>query len=837
MKKEKEFAEGISAYVVDKEYTANKYVLRCFTISILIYAVAYILNLLNIFIIDQKVMSRGFWFSLAVYFVVEIVARVISLSNEKAKYFILLGVIIGYTIMGMFITYHVVLISVLPFLYAILYSQKKVMRYVYVLTVLSTIFVVYGGYYFGLCDANMTLLTCSSLQGHLVDGKFALTEINSNPIMTLGLYYIVPRCLIFIAFMVVCNNIFTIISGSLEKAQLSNELEQAKIAAEKANRAKSDFLTKMSHEIRTPINAVLGIDEMILRESKEPETKKYALDIKDSAKSLLSIINEILDSSKIESGKMEIVPDNYNVGSLLNDLYNMISVKAKDKGLKLVFDVDESIPSEYFGDDIRIRQVLANLLTNAVKYTPEGEVTMRVSGKVTGNTAVLSYSVEDTGIGIKEEDIEKLFSEYQRIEEARNRHIEGTGLGMTITVQLLKLMGSELKVKSEYGKGSVFSFELEQTIVNPEPLGDFEKRLRLAATEYEYQVAYTAPDAKLLVVDDNSLNLKVFRSLLKQTQVQIYEAMSGREAIAIMENQTFDMIFLDHMMPEMDGIETLHEMQERKLCENVPVIMLTANAIIGAKEGYLQEGFRDYLTKPIVPLKLEQMILEYLPEKLVNEVSTEVITEQAEPQKNSEAELLPAIEEFDFEYARGILRSEELLRTTLKDFYNSLDGVCAKLTAMAETIDQEGVIQNYRIEVHALKSTSATVGALLLSKLARLLERAAIDLDAERIRILHPVLMDEVAKHKERIETVLPKEEKRVIEDVGEIIGFLEMLKNGLSEEDYDTADFVSEKLQGYQYPEEVQMLVDELAQHILNLETEEAIEVAERIKNTLGNK
>lgn len=834
MKRDREGAEGISAYVTDKEHTANKYVLRCFSVSILIYTIAYILNLLGIFIVDQKVMGTGFWASLMVYLIAMIITRFISLSNEKSKYFVLLAVIIVYTIMGMYITYHVVLVSVLPFLYAILYSSKRVMRYVYGLTVVSTVFVVYGGYYFGLCDANMALLTVNSLQGHIIDGKFALSEINANPIMTLGLYYLGPRCLIYIAFMVVCNNIFEIVNGSLEKAQLTSELEKAKIAAEKANRAKTDFLTKMSHEIRTPINAVLGIDEMILRESKESETKKYALDIKSSAKSLLSIINEILDSSKIESGKMEIIPDNYNIGSVLNDLYNMIRIKAQDKGLKLIFDIDPAMPTEYFGDDVRIRQVLTNLLTNAVKYTPEGTVTMTVTSRIEGANAILCCSVKDTGIGIKEEDISKLFSEYQRIEEERNRYIEGTGLGMTITVQLLKLMGSNLKVQSEYGKGSEFSFELKQKIVNAEPFGEFEEKIHEAEADYDYQVSYTAPEAKILVVDDNGLNHKVFKSLLKQTQVQIYDAMSGKAGIEMLEKQAFDIVFLDHMMPELDGIETLHIMHERKLCDNIPVIMLTANAIIGAKEGYLKEGFDDYLTKPIVPTKLEKIIKDYLPQELVKE---SVLKEEAVSAEPAE-ELLPQLEEFDFGYARSILRSEELLRTTLKDFYHSLDGVCQKLSVLLERLEQDETIQNYRIEVHALKSTSATVGAMLLSKVARLLEVAAIEKNPERIRTLHPILMEEVKKHKERIATILPPEEEKLpIEDIGEITAYLEKLKTGLENEDYDTADSVCEELQRYQYEEEVQVLVDELAQRILNLETEEALERINIIRNAVEDK
>ena len=829
----KETTSSISAYVTDKEQTANKYVLRCFSISMLIYTIAYILNLLNIFIVDQKIFSIGYWSSLAVYLIATILVRKTPLSNAKTKYLLLFEVMVVYTIMEMFLTYHLVVLSVLPFLYAILYSSKQVMRYVYGLTVVSQLFVVYGGYFFGLCDANMALLTTSSLQSYNVDGVFALTTINPNPIVTVGLYYFAPRCLIYIAFMVVCNSIYNIVSGSLEKAQLTSELEQAKLAAEKANRAKSDFLTKMSHEIRTPINGVIGINEMILRESKEAETKKYAMDIKNSANALLSIINQILDSSKIESGKMEIIEDRYYVGKVLNDLYNIISVKANDKGLKLVFDIDASIPSELFGDDVRIRQILMNLLTNAVKYTPEGTVTLAVKGSVKEENVILYCSVKDTGIGIKEEDIEKLSDEYQRIEEERNRYIEGTGLGVMITVQLLKLMNSELKVKSEYGVGSEFSFALEQKIINDEPLGIFNETEELSVKEYTHSVEYIAPDAKVLVVDDNALNLKVFRSLLKQTQVQVSEALSGKQCIKMVEEQSFDIIFMDHMMPELDGMETMNILRERKLCTGVPVIMLTANAIMGAREEYIRAGFDDYLTKPIVADKLEKMLLNFLPEAYIKH--TEPKEEHIE-QKEDSVVNLPQLEEFDFEYAKRILRSDELLYTTLKNFYGSLDHVSGKLSHLFETIHQKESMANYRTEIHALKSTSATVGALLLSKLARIAEVAAINEDAERVSVLHPIVLDEISKHKERIASVFPKEEKVIVADFGEVRDCLEELKTALEKEDYDTADAACEKIQKYQFSDEIAKVVEQLANQILQLETEEALDTVCMISKMIGD-
>jgi len=485
------------------------------------------------------------------------------------------------------------------------------------LTVISTVIVVYGGYYYGLCDANMVVLTTTSLNNHIENGRFALTEINPNPNLNLMLYYVIPRCLIYIVFSSICSSIFKIVSGSIEKARLTSELERAKTEAENANRAKTQFLARMSHEIRTPINAVMGMNEMILQESEEENVRKYAHDVKTSSVTLLNIVNEILDSSKIESGKMELVPVNYEMGSLLEDLYNMISIRAKNKKLDLIFDIDPNMPSEYFGDDKRIKQVLLNLLTNAVKYTERGSVTLMVTAEVCGEDAIVHFSVKDTGIGIKKEDIGKIYDEFQRIDLKRNKNVEGSGLGMNIVQKLLQLMDSEVQIESEYEKGSVFSFDIVQKVVSEKPFGDFKERLKKAVKTSVSRSGYIAPDARVLVVDDSDMNLKVFKSLLKPTQVQVFEAESGQECLDMLKEQKFDLICLDHMMPGMDGIETLHIIKEDKLCEGVPIIMLTANAIVGDREKYINEGFDDFLTKPIIPENLYKMVQQHLPECLV----------------------------------------------------------------------------------------------------------------------------------------------------------------------------------------------------------------------------
>lgn len=414
------------------------------------------------------------------------------------------------------------------------------------------------------------------------------------------------------------QNINLISKHNAELREMTVQLEKAKEEAERANKAKSDFLARVSHELRTPVNAILGMNEMILRESDDDEICNYAYDAKNAALSLLSIINELLDSSKIESGMMEIIEENYHLGSVLNDLYSMVSIRAKEKELNLTFDVDEKIPRAYCGDAKRIKQVVLNILTNAIKYTTQGSVLLKVScNKVEQEEAVLKFSVKDTGSGIQNENIEKIYDAFQRFDVEKNKNVEGTGLGMNIVQQFLKLMGSELKIVSEYGKGSEFSFEIVQKVFDAAAIGDFKEKNSYSAQEREQTKAFTAPDAKILLVDDNKMNIKVLKGLLKQNKVQTDDAISGKECLALAEQNTYDLIFIDHMMPEMDGIETLHIMKEKKLCENTPVIMLTANAIVGDRERYLAEGFDDFLSKPVIPQALNEMLLKYLPEEKI----------------------------------------------------------------------------------------------------------------------------------------------------------------------------------------------------------------------------
>ncbi|MBQ7613563.1 MAG: response regulator [Butyrivibrio sp.] len=410
------------------------------------------------------------------------------------------------------------------------------------------------------------------------------------------------------------------------------ELEEQKKLADSANKAKSSFLANMSHEIRTPINAVLGMDEMILRESGEKEIRAYAADIQTAGRTLLSLINDILDLSKIEEGRMEILPTQYELSSVISDLYNMIRVRAEEKRLKLNINVDSNVPHILYGDEIRIKQIVLNLLTNAVKYTDSGEIRLDISfSGVSEDEILLKCRVSDTGIGLKEEEIDKLCAPFFRLDEERNRGIEGTGLGLSIVRQLLSLMDSKLNIKSSYGEGSEFSFDIIQKVISWDPMGDVTERFENEPGEKDaYRELFMAPEASILVVDDTEVNLTVMKNLLKKTKIEIDTAISGQQAVAMAKDKHYDVVFIDHMMPGMDGIETLHKMKEQDDEDDTVYIALTANAVSGAREMYLREGFTDYVSKPVDGLRLEQMLLRYIHKE-------KILEPEAAPEKRHNA--------------------------------------------------------------------------------------------------------------------------------------------------------------------------------------------------------
>ncbi len=603
--------------------------------------------------------------------------------------------------------------------------------------------------------------------------------------------------------------------------RVSKTLESMK--AEASNEAKSKFLASMSHEIRTPINAVLGMDTMILRESKEPKIKEYAMDIQNAGRSLLAIINDILDVSKIESGKMEIIEVEYDFASLVHDTVGMISQKAEGKGLKLNVEVDEEIPCTLFGDDVRIRQVLVNLLSNAVKYTEQGEILLSIKGEKEGNTEKLRISVKDTGIGIKDENIPKLFEEFERIEELRNRHIEGTGLGIAITVNLLKLMNSNLEVKSEYGKGSEFSFDIEQGIIDEEKVGDIASRILAMSQNYEYAVSFTAPEAKVLVVDDNQTNLLVFKNLLKETMLNIDVSSSGKEALELVRENKYDIIFLDHMMPDMDGIEVMRRIVSDDSHRNVgsPVIALTANAVAGAKEKYMEYGFTDYLAKPIIPEKLEKLIADYLPKDKMIAGEGKVKT------KVSQTDELPKIEGVNWDYAILHLGDWDSVHQTLEVVYNSINIDADEIEGYLKQIDKnnpsEDVINSFRIKIHSIKSTATMLGIIPIAGMAATLEFAARDGMVDKICEMTPYFLNDFRAYKNKLKEIFVSddENKEEITDKNALIEHIRLLMENMESFDVHGADMALEKIKSYRYNSEIDDLLDKISGAVSNLDTD----------------
>ena len=413
--------------------------------------------------------------------------------------------------------------------------------------------------------------------------------------------------------------LYVLLCGSvIDQIKHLQAIEMETQAALAANKAKTTFLANMSHEIRTPINAIMGLNELIIRETDDPAVRGYASDVSAASNNLLDLINDILDFSKIESGKIEIINEEYNIGELADSIATMLEFKAMAKGLDLLTTVSPTLPSVLRGDAKHLREIIINILNNAVKYTPKGHIKFSVEGYPTeGDMLMLKITIEDTGVGIKKEDMKNLFKEFERFDLTKNRNIEGTGLGLAITDKLIKLMNGTITVSSEYGVGSAFTIELPQTIVSYEELGDFRKttqQLPVPNMVSDDQLSFVSPETSILIVDDNKMNLTVAKGLLKDTQAKVTTASSGQQMLALITKFHYDIIFLDHMMPIMDGVEALHQAMklENNLCKDTPFIVLTANAIVGAKEEYIKEGFADYLSKPVQSNDLINMLIKYL---------------------------------------------------------------------------------------------------------------------------------------------------------------------------------------------------------------------------------
>ena len=622
-------------------------------------------------------------------------------------------------------------------------------------------------------------------------------------------------------------------------------LASENISVKEASEAKTQFLANMSHEIRTPLNAVLGFDELILRDSEEPQILEYAAGIKNAGTSLRDTINSILDLTKIESGRMDIRMEEYSTIQMLDQISSMIHALAEEKKLYFKTRIDENIPETLFGDEMHIRQILTNLLTNAVKYTKTGGVTFSVTLKHRADEngeCVLLFSVKDTGIGIKEEDRSRLFEKFERLDQEKNRDVEGTGLGMSIVVKLLELMGSQIELKSTYGEGSEFYFDLRQKVISTQKIGSFENASRKRADAEREMECYIAPSARILIVDDVGLNLQVACGLLEGLQMQIDTAESGAQALELVKQNHYDVIFMDHMMPGMDGIEATQKI--RKLTEStgdpyyakVPVIALTANALSGMREKFLAAGMQDFVAKPVEGKELRRVLREWLPkEKKI----------QKEPGKETEAETQAewsvSIPGINTEDARKYTPDLQIYCGMLKTYLSSTPGIRERLKSYLEQQN----LENYTITVHGLKSAARVIGANEVSALAAELEAASKTeetpgtLSARTEELLTLCENGEAAIREflgktepEGKQKQLSKEEQKQL-SLEEMKQFLDKLRAAAEEFDMDAFMQMGEQMQTMQVKEAYLRDWQELTACVENLSFSETIEKIEHMGRT----
>lgn len=608
------------------------------------------------------------------------------------------------------------------------------------------------------------------------------------------------------------------------------------LQTEDANRAKTNFVSNMSHEIRTPMNSIVGITEILLRSRHSPKEQEYLLNIQSSGRVLLTIINDVLDCSKMEAGKMQLFDEPYDTCSLFHDLRISMENRIGHSGLELIYDIDQDIPCKLKGDMGRIRQVIINLVNNAIKYTEKGSVRFSVHVRQKNTDKVmLYYEVADTGIGIRKEDHKILFDAFQRVEMDRNRYVEGTGLGLTISQNLVNMMGGVIEVESEYGKGSRFFFTIEQTIIDPTPVSAVNYNgQKDNVTEKEAECLFIAPEAHILLVDDNELNLVVAKELLKPLRMQIDTAENGLQAVKMVRGSQYDLVLMDHMMPVMDGIEAakaIRALPEDKY-QKLPIIALTANAMVDARKEFLNAGMNGFVAKPIDFARICNQLKLWLPKDLVRDVPKEE-AKKLLADDLSDREIQPEDPQMGFSFEEGVNHcgSKAALMKTIRIFYRTIDSKANKI----EQCLKEGLISDYVVEVHALKSSALLIGAVPLSEAAKELEGYGKQGKTELLEEKTPDLLAMYRDFKDILKPYADKEEAaRQEASNGEWCQALQQIHQCIEQFDLDGVDRIMEKLEEYQIPECIRESMDQLRVYVADVSMEEIMELTDTMTGLL---
>lgn len=608
------------------------------------------------------------------------------------------------------------------------------------------------------------------------------------------------------------------------------------LQTEDANRAKTNFVSNMSHEIRTPMNSIVGITEILLRSRHSPKEQEYLLNIQSSGRVLLTIINDVLDCSKMEAGKMQLFDEPYDTCSLFHDLRISMENRIGHSGLELIYDIDQDIPCKLKGDMGRIRQVIINLVNNAIKYTEKGSVRFSVHVRQKNTDKVmLYYEVADTGIGIRKEDQKILFDAFQRVEMDRNRYVEGTGLGLTISQNLVNMMGGVIEVESEYGKGSRFFFTIEQTIIDPTPVSAVNYNgQKDNVTEKEAECLFIAPEAHILLVDDNELNLVVAKELLKPLRMQIDTAENGLQAVKMVRGSQYDLVLMDHMMPVMDGIEAakaIRALPEDKY-QKLPIIALTANAMVDARKEFLNAGMNGFVAKPIDFARICNQLKLWLPKDLVRDVPKEE-AKKLLADDLSDREIQPEDPQMGFSFEEGVNHcgSKAALMKTIRIFYRTIDSKADKI----EQCLKEGLISDYVVEVHALKSSALLIGAVPLSEAAKELEGYGKQGKTELLEEKTPDLLAMYRDFKDILKPYADKEEAaRQEASNGEWCQALQQIHQCVEQFDLDGVDQIMEQLEEYQVPECIRESMDQLRVYVADVSMEEIMELTDTMTELL---